>query len=55
MIQLSDKQAADMIRTLRKAYSIASSDRCRNSILNSMMRVVSMLEWKRRRHGKKKA
>lgn len=55
MIQFTDKQAADMIRTLRKAYSIASSDRCRNSILNSMMRVVSMLERKRRRNGKKKA
>lgn len=55
MIQLTDKQAEDIIRTLRKAYSIASSDRCRNSILNSMMRVVSMLERKRRRHGKKKA
>lgn len=55
MIQLTDKQAEDMIRTLRKAYSIASSDRCRNSILNSMMRVVSLLERKRRRYGKKKA
>lgn len=55
MIQLTDKQVENIIRTLRKAYSIASSDRCRNSILNSMMRVVSILERKRRRYGKTQA
>lgn len=49
MIQLTDRQAEEIIRSLRRAYLHAREDRCRNSIQNILLRNISLITRKIKR------
>ena len=53
MIQLTDKQAEEMLLIMRKSYSEMRRRKCPLAACNQLARAIGMLD-KKYRHGKKK-
>lgn len=54
MIQITDRQAEEMLRIMRKSYWEMRSQKCSLASCNQLARITGMLE-RKYRHGKKKA
>lgn len=53
MIQLTDKQAEEMLLIMRRSYSEMRRHKCPLTVCNQLARAIGMLD-KKYRHGKKK-
>lgn len=54
MIQITDRQAEEMLRIMRKSYWEMRRQKCPLTACNQLARMIGMLE-RRFRNGKKKA